>query len=53
MRVPKRRGNLGQLGQAPLLTILVGFLFKPFLLVFLESIKRGLHFAQHVFDQIK
>jgi hypothetical protein len=36
-----------------LLTILVGFLFKPFLLVFLESIKRGLHLAQHVVDQIK
>jgi len=31
---------------------LVGFLSNPIQLVFVEPIKRGLHLAQHVFDQI-
>jgi hypothetical protein len=31
---------------------LVGLLSNPILLVFVEPIKRGLHLAQHVFEQI-
>ena len=31
---------------------MVGFLSNPIQLVFVEPIKRGLHLAQHVFDQI-